>query len=436
MKKFIISIIEGFVKRNFILALNLYVYFLPKKNQRLKNQISVINTFDQGGGAAKIAVNLATEIQSKFNAILFVKEKKTKENWVKEITRKEYTFLEEVLRREAQVKGWIEFSGFHGLNLLKDLFFYESKVVHLHNLHGEFLSPAIFKSLFNNKKVIWTLHDESFITGHCSCTLGCERWKRGCGQCPDLNIYPKVNFDNTHKVLKYKKKWITDLQPIIVTPSHWLEKRVRIAYPELKHVQVIPNGIDTSIFQPLDNKVARARLKLPLNNKKIVLFVAEFATNNPFKGGYILRDLISDVDFKDVLFITVGGQHETNFSNHISFPYITNELNLVELYSSADVLLYPTQADNLPLVVLESMACGTPVIASNLGGIPEIIQHGDNGFLIDNYKDVSEFRKVLRKVLKLERVQLEQISSTASLTIKTQFSLEQMVQSYLNLYSL
>jgi glycosyltransferase involved in cell wall biosynthesis len=435
-KLLIIRFFERFIQVGFIQFLFIKKIITSKITNSLSNNISIINTCDVGGGAAKIAVNLATELQSNFNVRLFVNEKKTKQNLVIEIPRKTYTFVEEVLRREAKAKGWLEFTGFHAMTLLKHEFYRKSKVIHLHNLYGEFFSPVLFKKLFNKKKVIWTLHDESFITGHCSCTLGCERWKRGCGQCPDLSIYPKVNFDNTHKVLKYKKKWITDLQPIIVTPSHWLEKRVSIAYPELKHVQVIPNGIDTSVFQPLDKKVARERLKLPLDTKKIVLFVAEFATKNPFKGGYILRDIISDVDFKDVLFITVGGQHETNFSNHISFPYITNELNLVELYSSADVLLYPTQADNLPLVVLESMSCGTPVIASNLGGIPEIIQHGDNGFLIDNYKDVFEFKKALLKVLNLETDELELVCKSASLTIKTQFSLEKMIQSYLNLYSL
>jgi glycosyltransferase involved in cell wall biosynthesis len=438
-KKNLIRITEFVIQRNFLLALYIYRLFVTNKKEypnKIRNQISFLNTYDLGGGSAKIALSLAKLVRENlFSVQLFVKEHKTKENLVIEINRKEYTFLEEVLRREAQVKGWIEFSGFHGLNLLKDTFFCESKIVHLHNLHGEFLSPAIFKSLFKNKKVIWTLHDESLITGHCSCTLGCERWKMGCGQCPDLSIYPKVNFDNTSKVLKSKKKWIGDLQPIIVTPSHWLEKRVRIAYPELKHVQVIPNGIDTRIFQPLEKKAARARLKLPLTNKKIVLFVAEFATKNPFKGGEILRNLISDVDFKDFLFLTVGGQQETSYLNHISFPYISDEQDLVLLYASADVLLYPTQADNLPLVVLESMACGTPVIASNLGGIPEIITSKELGILVEEYKNPTAFKNAINSFFGLNSEEIEKMSTEVHKHIKKYFSLEMMTSNYLRLYN-
>jgi glycosyltransferase involved in cell wall biosynthesis len=426
---------EKIIRGNFLFSLIIYSKLLKKNNVRLKKSISVINTFDISGGAAKIAYTISNETRHFIPLKYFVKEKKTNESWIVQIGNKEYNFFEENLKREAKEKGWIEFSGFHVLNLLDNSFFSQSNTIHIHNLHGEFFSPALFDSLFKNKRVIWTLHDESFITGHCSCTLGCEKWKNGCGVCPDLTIYPSIKFDNTAKVLKYKKKWITEVQPIIVSPSHWLANRVRVAYPNLKHIEVIPNGIDTSVFRPLDKKVARARLKLPLDTKKIILFVAEFATNNPFKGGAILRELISDVDFKDVLFITVGGQHNTNFSNLISLPYISNEQDLAFLYATADVLLYPTQADNLPLVVLESMACGTPVIASNLGGIPEIIQHGDNGFLIDNYKDVSEFKKVLLKVLNLETDELEFVCRSASLTIKTQFSLEQLIQSYLKIYS-
>ncbi len=432
----IVQFLEKIIRGNFLFFIIVYTKLLKNNNVLLKKSISVINTFDISGGAAKIAYAISNETRHFIPLKYFVKEKKTNQSWIVQIGNKEYNFFEENLKREAIEKGWIEFSGFHILNLLNDSFFIQSKIIHIHNLHGEFFSPSLFDLLLKNKRVIWTLHDESFITGHCSCTLGCEKWKIGCGECPDLTIYPSIKFDNTALVLKYKKKWITELQPIIVSPSYWLAERVKVAYPDLKHIEVIPNGIDMRIFHPIDKNYARAKLNLIKEHKKIVLFVAEFASDNPFKGGHILRDLISNIDFSEVIFITVGGKQETLYLNHISYPYISDENELALLYSSADVLLYPTQADNLPLVILESMACGTPVIASNLGGISEIIQHGDNGFLIDNYKDVCEFKKVLLKVLNLETNELELLCRSASLSIKTQFSLEQMVQSYLNLYSL
>ncbi len=431
IKHIIIGFLESIIRLNFIIVLKIRVLTIIKRKVRFKNQISVINTYDRGGGAAKIALDLAGKIQIPVK--LFVKHKKENQSWVHEIPNKTYSFVEEVLRRHSVQKGWIEFTGFQGLSLLKDSFFTSSSTVHLHNLHGEFLSPAILKSLFKNQKVIWTLHDESFFTGHCSCTLGCEKWEKGCGQCPDLSIYPSVNYDNTAKVLKYKKKWITDLQPTIICPSYWLADRVRIAYPSLKQIEVIPNGIDISVFYPRSKNEVRLELNLPLD-KKLVLFVAEFATQNPFKGGHIFRGIIADSIFSDLMFVTVGGKHETEFTNHISYPYISDETELAKLYAACDVLLYPTQADNLPLVVLESMACGTPVIASKLGGIPEVIDN-TNGFLIADYKSKIAFKNGLTHYLSLTTSEKNKLNQNAISTIKVRFSLDQMVSSYYRVYA-
>jgi glycosyltransferase involved in cell wall biosynthesis len=434
LKLKLIRFSENIIRNNFIHSLLIYRFFKKKENLTQKKSISVINTFDSTGGAAKIAYSISKEIIQQIPLKYFVREKKTCETWIAQIENKTYNFFEENLNREAKERGWIEFSGFHALNLLNDSFFSQSSIVHLHNLHGDFLSPALFKVLLKDKRVIWTLHDESFLTGHCSCTLGCEKWKNGCGECPDLGIYPSVKFDNTANVLKNKKKWINELQPIIVCPSNWLAERVKIAYPKLHRVEVIPNAIDTTIFNPRGKEKSRKQLGFPLD-RKIVLFVAEFATNNPFKGGEIIRELISDFDFSDVLFITIGGKQKDNIQNHISYPYISDEEELALLYSASDILLYPTQADNLPLVILESMACGTPVIASKLGGIPEII-NDSNGFLVNSYKLKSSFKSKLCEVLALQKVETEKISTHALNTIQSKFSFENMIQSYLKVYEI
>jgi glycosyltransferase involved in cell wall biosynthesis len=434
VKKLIILFFEHTIRLNFIRIISLKRIFTPTIKNKLKNKIAFVNTYDVGGGAAKIArllVENLTDSDTNSNRF-YVKTKKSIADWVYEIESAPYTFLEEVLRREAVQKGWIEFTGFHSKRLLEDPFFKESSIIHLHNLHGEFFSPILFKSLFKDKKVIWTLHDESFITGHCSCTLGCDRWQIGCGSCPDLTIYPPVQFDNTKEVLHYKKKWITELQPIVVCPSHWLANRVRIAYPDLKNIKVIPNGVDTNVFHPKDKDEVRTLLGLPIE-KKIVLFVAEFATQNPFKGGAILREIISDSTFSDVIFVTVGGSDESSFHNHICYPYIHDENELANLYTACDVLLYPTQADNLPLVVLESMACSTPVIASQLGGIPEIIDNS-NGVLISDFKSPYAFKKGLSEFLDLNEDEIAYIRKNSLFTIQKGYTLTQMISAYQGLY--
>ena len=437
IKFFLIQGLEKLIKKNFLFFLKLQVQFIScKKNKKplSVNSIAVVNTFDTHGGAAKIAYELTSRLRVDYDVQLFVKYKNSNANWINKLAELNYSFIEEVLRRESIESGWIELTGFQGKQLLKDSFFVQTSVVHLHNLHGEFFSPALFKVLFRRKKVIWTLHDESFITGHCSCTFNCIRWKNGCGDCPDLSIYPPVKYDNTKKVLAQKKKWILDIQPIVVCPSKWLANRVKIAYPSLKKIMVIPNGINTEIFKPISKEEARGILGLPLN-KKIVLFVAEFSTNNPFKGGAIIRNLIADSTFTELVFITVGGDNTSGYMNHITYPYINKDTDLSLLYAASDVLLYPTQADNLPLVVLESMSCGTPVIASSLGGIPEIIRHNENGMLVEDFKKESAFKDALHAYLSLDEENLNRLKLNARETICSDFELLQMVDRYKTIYN-
>jgi protein O-GlcNAc transferase len=438
IKNRIINFCELIIRRNFLFVLRLYVFCLifkykPKTNSR-DVKISFINTHDQSGGAAKIAYLISNNVQRWFPIRFYVLEQKREEDdWIRKIEEKRYPFWQELLRREAKQKGWLEFAGFHSLQLLNDAFYESSTLVHLHNLHGEFFSPALFSIVFRRKKVIWTLHDESILTGHCSCTLGCERWKTGCGNCPDLSIYPSINYDNTKNVLLTKKKWISKLQPTVVCPSHWLATRLRFAYPQLKEIKVIPNGVNTSVFLPYDKQIVRTKLNLPLQSK-LILFVAEYATNNPFKGGDIIRQLITDLDLKDYTFITVGGENVSTFDNHITFPYVKDEIILSELYSACDILLYPTQADNLPLVVLESMSSGTPVIASNLGGIPEIISSEEYGFLIDNYSCAENFKSKLVSFFDYSLEQQVDLRKMVRKRIVEEYSLDRMIDSYKELY--
>ncbi len=438
MKKTLIHFVTFLIQHYFLFVLKIYLHIIRFFRKRIypttKKNISFISTHDQSGGAAKIAYALSLGIQETYATRLFVKVKSRSEAWINQLENRDYPFFQELFRREAIKKGWIEFTGFHVLHLLKNPFYVSSSIVHLHNLHGEFFSPGLFNNVLENKKVIWTLHDESFITGHCSCTLGCNNWQQGCGQCPDLKVFPSINYDNTSAVLTQKKKWILELQPIIVAPSNWLADRVRKAYPTLLNLHVIPNGVDTQIFCPMDKTIARKELGFPLE-QTLVLFVAEFSTTNPFKGGEIVRSLIADPEYEFVQFVTVGGDSSSAFSNHIAFPYVYDEKRLSQLYAACDVLLYPTRADNLPLVVLEAMACGTPVIASAIGGIPEIISSTSLGFLVEEYWLENRFKSQLNYFMTLSLTEKQNLQINIVQHIKNNFSLVSMIDSYKLLYT-
>ena len=437
MKQFLIYYLEKLIEKRFIFFLRLYV-LSQKKVELLRPQsdqvrISVINTNDISGGASRIALDLASEIRKSTDLIFYVKYKKSNQNWIKKIGNKESNLFSFLLKKSSKNKGWIEFCGFDAQTLINDSFYVKSNIVHLHNLHDEFFSPFLFKSLFSSKKILWTIHDESIYTGHCSCTLGCQKWMKGCGTCPSLDTYPSVSYDNTKQVFEYKIKIIQNLDPVFICPSEWIADRVKLIYPK-QRIEVIHNGVDTTIFRQTDQIVARKKMGFPFN-KKIILFVAEYSTSNPFKGGEIVRNLITDIEFKDCLFVTVGEKKKFINQNHIGIGYVDNPLDLSILYSAADILLYPTRADNFPLVVLESMSCGTPVISSDIGGISEIITHNSDGFLVSNYSDVHFFKLKLKEFFSLDYNSINLIKKSSIKTVKAKFTKNKMVSKYQELYN-
>jgi glycosyltransferase involved in cell wall biosynthesis len=399
-----------------------------------KNRISCINTFDQGGGAAKIALDILKRSTFKKDMTLFVNKKVTDSLQVVEIEKplnsKFQFFLEELER----IGGWLDLSKIGPLRLFKNLFFRQSNIVHLHNLHGYYFSYGILNSLARGKNVIWTLHDEQILTGHCACTLTCDLWRIGCGNCPNLGTYPAVKVDNTQNLLAFKRKVLNQLQPTIVCPSHWLASRFKIAFPFVKNVKVIANGVDTQIFSPVDKLKIREKLNLPIDSF-LLLFAAELATSNPFKGGDLIHALMKEGLGESTYLITIGGNTEQISTFHIPFGYISNENEMAELYAAADLMIYPTKADNLPLVVLEAMSSGLPVLSSNIAGISEIINQGQNGFLIESCDDIIAFKNSIVNFKESSIDEKLRISRNARTTIVQNFSIVQMIDSYDELYA-
>jgi glycosyltransferase involved in cell wall biosynthesis len=266
--------------------------------------------------------------------------------------------------------------------------------------------------------------------------MNCDKWKINCGSCPNLDIYPKIEKDSTHFLSNYKESILKEINPIIVTPSMWLERKVRLKFPFLHKVITIHNGVDTNVFFPLpDKKSIRLKYTIP-EDRIVLLFVAELSTNNPFKGGSIIRELVLNSLPEKVVLITIGDKNvEVVNSNHFTFPYISEDQKLNELYNLADIMLYPTQADNLPLVVLESMACGVPVIASNIGGISEIINEKNDGFLVNNYSSSDNFLASINQYIQLNYEDKKRLSINARENVLKNFSIEKMNDQYTKLYN-
>ena len=256
---------------------------------------------------------------------------------------------------------------------------YDPDVIHLHNIHGYYINIEV---LFNylrtcGKKIICTLHDCWAFTGHCTHFdfVGCDKWKTGCHDCPQLKEYPKSIFaDRSKKNWEQKKALFTSVDNmVLVTPSHWLAELVKQSYLSKYHVEVIHNGIDTSVFKPTPSYF---RERYGLEDKKIVLGVAStWGKRKGFDDFIKLAGMLDD-SYKIVMVGLSKKQMKQIPSNILGIMRTNCTKELAEIYTAADVFLNLTYEDNYPTVNLEAQACGTLVITYDTGGSPESTSNG------------------------------------------------------------
>lgn len=358
-------------------------------------EIIQINTFDKTGGAAKVCYRIKSFLDSKnINNWLLVSSKYIDEN---NIIETKISLIQRIFNRLIRTEGFGK-NTYLALNKLP--FWKKSNLIHFHNLHGGYFNIFSILKISKNKKCIWTLHDPWII-------------KNKRNLVPEyLNIFKNKN--NIFNILK--KGIINKSNVIFVTPSIWLKNKITQEYPS-KKIEVINNGIDTKIFSPTDKTIARKELNLPIN-KKIILFVANGGRENTEKGTQYW-DLLQE-KYKDVIFIEIGGNKK----------YINSEKELALYYSAVDMLLFPSLAENFPLSILESMSCGTPVVAFNTGGIPEIIDHKINGYLAE-YKNVEDLITGINFIIEQDS---DKISNNAREKIVENFDINIMLKRYIDLY--
>ena len=252
-------------------------------------------------------------------------------------------------------------------------------ILHLHNLHGHYFDLRQLPHLTSQVPTVLSLHDAWLLSGHCAFSLGCERWRKGCGHCPDLGIQPAIHRDGTAENWQRKLAIYSSSRYHVITPSQWLMDKV-IDSPlaaGLISSRIIPHGIDLDIFQPGSKTSARRFLSLS-EFGKIILMVANGFRDNPWKDFGIARRVFSQlttVDRKDPITVLAIGDSlpDERFGNVIIrfVPYIRDKALLARYYQAADLLLTTSRVEVWGLAISEALACGTPVVATAVGGIPE-----------------------------------------------------------------
>ena len=267
-----------------------------------------------------------------------------------------------------------KYSYFGTRKLIKELKKFSPDVIHLHNLHAFCVNfPLLFKYIKKyDIPVVWTLHDCWSFTGHCPhfVLARCDKWKTECHHCPQLSIYPKSIIDNTRRAHRLKKKWFSDVNRMtLVTPSRWLADLTRESFLKSYPVKVVNNGIDLSVFKPTESNF---REKHGLENKKIILGVASDWGKR--KGLDVFGELAKRLDDSyGIVLVGINPEAAKELSPRIiGISRTSNQTELAEIYTAADLFVNPTREENYPTVNMESLACGTPVLTFRTGGSPEI----------------------------------------------------------------
>lgn len=346
-------------------------------------------------------------------------------------------------RLERFIGRFTERAGLHDIHLLSSFAvpkmeeFMDADLVDIHSLHSGTYSYLALPALTANKPAVFTFHDMWPITGHCHASLECERWKTGCGKCPHPEIYPEIRRDSTSLEWKLKQRSYGRSDFTIVTPSKWLHDRTKESMLADCDVRHIPHGVDTDVFQPLDKEYCRSLLGIPKG--KNVLFCAMESMHRPLKGADLLvkalRELPESI-LKDSVLLLFG-QTSREILKQVSMPvinlgFIQHDRLKAIAFSAADLFVNPTRAESFGLVVLESMACGTPVVAFGVGGVPELVRSGITGYLAkpDDPHDLCE--GVVR--LLDDKEALGRMSQHCRNVAESEYSLELQIQSYIDVY--
>lgn len=308
----------------------------------------------------------------------------------------------------------------------------DADIVHLHWVNGEMMSVVDISRI--TKPVVWTLHDMWAFCGAEHYTVD-YRWRDGY----KTNNRPEYEsgFDLNRWTWQRKlKAWKKPMH--IVTPSRWLADCARQSvlmrdWP----ISVIPNALDVDSWQPVEKKLARQLMNLP-TDCPLLAFGAIGGGQDPRKGMDLLLMALDHLrgQFQD-LQLVVFGQNAPRELPDFGFPihytgHLHDDLSLRVLYSAADAMIIPSRQDNLPNTGVEALACGTPVIAFNTCGLPDIVTHQETGWLAKAF-DTEDLAKGIQWVLN-DEIRYANMSYQARLNAVNRFSIPVVADLYLKTY--
>ena len=409
-------------------------------------RVLCVNKFDLKGGAAIASHRLHKGlIQSGIDSRMLVQQKSTDDRTVLgpktkfgagfNLLRKHVDNFPLVIYRNRKKKPF--FLQWLPNSLQSKIDFIDPDIIHLNWICGGYI-PINALAKFN-KPIVWTFHDMWAFTGGCCYSGECTGYVKHCGKCPQLGS--RREKDLSFWGWQRKKCVLEKLNLTIVTPSKWMgDCAAQSSLLKDKTIRVIPNGIDLNRFKPLDQSVCRNILGLPLD-KKLVLFGAVDATSDLRKGFHYLSSVFAELKKsslagKTELVVFGAGEPENPPELGFKATYLGrlyDEISIALLYSAVDVFIVPSLEDNLPNTVLESMACGTPCVAFTVGGLPDMIDHLENGYLAKAL-DASDLANGLHYVLNRSDVEYDEMRINARQKAVRDYDIQIVSERYKKLY--
>lgn len=308
-------------------------------------------------------------------------------------------------------------------------------IIQIHNIHGYFLNYRILFSYLSRcrKPVVWTTHDCWLYTGHCYHydAAGCDKWKTGCGRCPQIKKFP-ASWIADRSALNYqdKRNSFNSVEELhIVNISRWMQDQMKESFLSGSLFHLIPNGVDLSVFHPLQKKEG-SRSAFVTQQRPVALCVASiwskekgiFDILNMSRFGNLNAQwvIVGELESSVVRLIPDG----TRFIRRTA-----DACELAALYGSATVLLCPTYQDNYPTVIMEAMSCGTPVVAYETGGCPELVAPG-TGYIVPQGDREGMIEKALEIIKKGKNAYTEACLERA----RQCFDKNKNLQDYYDLY--
>jgi glycosyltransferase involved in cell wall biosynthesis len=310
-------------------------------------------------------------------------------------------------------------------------------IINLHWVSSGYLQIETIAKF--NKPIVWTLHDMWAFTGGCHYNQDCDRYTVSCGSCPQLGS--SKDWDLSRWVWQRKAKAWKNLNLTIVALSSWLHKCASSSslFKDLP-IELIPNSLDTEIYRPINKQVARELLRLP-QDKQLVLFGAIKSTSDKRKGFHLLQPALQELSqsaWQGRLELVIFGASQPENQPDLGFKChylgtLNDDLSLALAYSAADVFVLPSIQDNLPNTIMEAISCGTPSVAFNIGGMPDMIEHEKNGYLAQPYK-IEDLAQGIAWVLENEE-RHQKLSYRAREKVEQEFTLEIQANRYLSLFN-